>query len=202
MALWATAVALALAAPPLRAQGVPDSTARRVVVTRDGSWKRFAAGFGTSLLAHEAGHILAAFALGAHPTFGFNRGRPTVYSGIDWRVHPHKQFVFSSAGLDVQALLNEAILDVPHQRGGTFERGVLAGGLATVAFYLTLGRVGAVSDVEYMVRTTGLTYGQVELIYGGVALTQLVRIERDGHYAQFFVHPDAHAGLRVGVECR
>jgi len=168
---------------------------------RHGSWKRFAAGFATSILAHEAGHVAAALLQGAHPSFGLDRGRPTVFSGIDPTLHPHEQFVFSSAGLDVQALIDEGILDGPHH-GGEFERGVLAGGLATTAFYLTLGRIGRVSDVEYMVRTSGLTSTQVTLIYGGVALLHLVRIERDGHYAGFFIHPDARSGVRVGVSWR
>lgn len=201
MATAGLVIAAMIGAPPARAQApaVPHATA---VVTRDGSWKRFAAGFATSVLAHEMGHIAAALLQGGHPTFALDRGRPTVYSGINPELHPHRQFMFSSAGLDVQALLDEGILDTPHHGGGTFERGILAGGIGTTAFYLTLGRTGSVSDVAYMVRTSGLTSTQVAFIYGGVALLHLVRIERDGRYADFFVHPDARAGLRVGVELR
>ncbi len=167
-----------------------------------GSWKRFWAGFATSILAHEGGHITAALLLGAHPTFGFDHGRPTVFSGIDPDLHPHKQFMFSSAGLDVQALVNEAILDNPGHGGGPFQRGVLAGGIATTAFYLTLGRTGSVSDIAFMRRTSGLTSTQIALIYGGVALLHVVRIEHDGRFADFFVHPYPRAGLRVGVDLR
>jgi hypothetical protein len=197
----AIAVALAASAGAAHAQTSP-APARSFVVTRTGSWKRFAAGFAASILAHEAGHVAASLLLGHHPSFGLDHGRPTVYSGIDWRQHPHQQFLFASAGLDVQTLLDEAVLDTPHDRGDTFERGILAGGIATTGFYLTVGRSGSVSDVAYMVRTSRLSYAQVAMIYGGVALLQLVRIERDGHYAQFFVHPDARATLRIGVTVR
>ncbi len=169
---------------------------------RGSAWKRFAAGFATSILAHEGGHIAASLLQGAHPTFGLDHGRPTVYSGIDWHVHPHKQFVFSSAGLDVQALVDEGILDDPHHGGGPFQRGVLAGGIATTAFYLTLGRTGNVSDVAFMQRTSGLTFTQIALIYGGVALMHVVRIARDGRFAHFFVLPGNRHDLQVGVALR
>ena len=99
-------------------------------------WRNFAAGFGTSILAHEAGHVGASLLLGGHPTFGFDRGRPTVYSGFTAALEPRKQFVFSSMGLNVQAALDETILDVPHNGGGPFERGVLASGIATALFYI------------------------------------------------------------------
>lgn len=43
----------------------------------------------------------------------FDKGRPTVYSGIDSEKEPHNQFIFSAAGLTTQALIDEAILDIP-----------------------------------------------------------------------------------------
>ena len=70
-----------------------------------------------------------------------------MYSGINIDKHPHKQFVFSAAGLTTQALINEGILDIPHARGSSLERGILAGGIGTTLFYITLGRNGAVSDI-------------------------------------------------------
>ncbi|HEX8726950.1 MAG TPA: hypothetical protein VF737_16285 [Gemmatimonadaceae bacterium] len=199
-ALLTATVAAALFMPAAAAAqaSAPHGAPRPV----HGSWQRFWAGFATSILAHEGGHIAAALIQGARPTFGFNRGRPTVYSGIDPDLHPHQQFVFSSAGLDVQALVDEAILDDPGHGGGPFQRGVLTGGIATTAFYLTLGRTGSVSDVAFMRRTSGLTSTQIALIYGGVALMHVIRIERDGRFADFFVRPDARAGLRVGVNLR
>jgi hypothetical protein len=83
-------------------------------------WKKFAAGFASSILAHEGAHIVTAYAVGGHPTIGIDKGRPTVYSGISARTQPHQQFLFSSMGLNVQAALDEAILDVPHRRGAPF----------------------------------------------------------------------------------
>src|SRR4051812_6527133 len=70
-------------------------------------WKRFSYGVAVSILFHEAAHIVTAMAVGGHPTFGFDKLRPTVYSGIDVHIAPHKQFLFSAAGLTAQTLLDE-----------------------------------------------------------------------------------------------
>ncbi|CAN5888699.1 hypothetical protein BH11GEM1_BH11GEM1_30190 [soil metagenome] len=164
-------------------------------------WRDVAAGFAGSLLAHESAHVATSLLLGGHPTFGFSKGRPTVYSGFDAVRESRKQFLFSSMGLNVQAALDEAILDVPHARGAGFERGVLASGVATALFYVTVGRTASVSDVDFMARTSSLTKTDITLIYGGVALLHVLRISHDGHYANFFVRPmpAGERGLRVGV---
>ena len=189
---------------PLRAQApaspvVPDSIAppRR----EPHYWRRVAMGFAASLLAHEAAHVSTSLLLGGHPTFGFDRGRPTVYSGFNLALEPRKQFLFSSMGLNVQAAIDEAILDAPHSGGTAIERGVLASGIATAVFYITIGRTASVSDVAFMARTSSLTKTDIALIYGGVAALHVVRISRNGHYANFFVRPGApgERGMRVGV---
>jgi hypothetical protein len=120
-----------------------------------------------------------------------------VYSGINSHLEPRKQFYFSAAGLTIQNLIDELILDTPHRRGGAFERGVLGGGLGTTAFYLTIGRWGSVSDVDFMARTHVLNKTQITLIFGSVAATHVWRIRRDRSYADFFVIPRAN-----GVEFR
>ena len=120
----------------------------------DSYWKRFALGAGVSLLAHESAHMLTSLALGFHPYLAFDKGRPTVFSGIDSNKYPHKQFLFSAAGLTTQALIDEAILDIPHSRGGAFERGMLAAGIGTTLFYITIGRNASVSDISVMARTS------------------------------------------------
>jgi hypothetical protein len=160
-------------------------------------WRSFALGFGASILAHETAHILTSFALGAHPYIAFSKGRPTVYSGIDSDLHPHKQFVFSAAGLVTQSLINEAILDIPHSGGGAIERGILAGGIGTTLFYITLGRNGSVSDISVMARTSSLSKTQLSLIFGGVSAIQGWRISRDPRYQHFFVRPTEN-GAAVG----
>ena len=167
----------------------------------DHYWRDFALGAAASLLLHEAGHVGTSLALGARPSFGFDRGRPTVYSGIDPVAEPRKQFLFSSMGLDLQLLLDEVILDVPHRRGAAFERGVLAAGVGTALFYVTLGRTASVSDIDLMSRTSSLSKTDLTAIYGGVALAQLLRIRHDGRYAHLFVRPAPRGdeGLRVGV---
>jgi hypothetical protein len=169
----------------------------------------FVGGAVTSILAHEAGHILASYAVGAHPSFGFDHGRPVLYSGIDASTNPQKQFIFSSAGLNVQTILDELILDVPHHQGSTFERGILAGGIGTTVFYLTIGRDAHVSDVWWMTQTSSLSKWGVTAIYGSIAALQVVRISFNGHYAHFFADPtpptggphgSKYGGLNIGVK--
>lgn len=159
--------------------------------------RRFVAGAASSLLLHEAGHVLTSLFLGARPRFGFDTFRPTVYSGIDARTEPHKQFLFSSAGLNVQSLADELVLDIPHQGGGSFERGFLAGGIGTTLFYLTIGRSGSVSDIAFIASTHGMTKTQATLLYGGIAAEQIVRISRNPRYAHFFIFPTTR-GLTAG----
>lgn len=193
----------ALAVVVIAAVRPPALAAQNSDVVHDAArshhWRKFAAGFAASILVHEAAHVGTAIALGAHPWFGFDRMRPTVYSGIDAGTSPHKQFWFSSAGLDAQALLDELLLDIPHDRAGAFERGVLAGGIGTALFYVTIGRWGRVSDVDFIARTHALTKTQVTLIYGGVAALHTWRISRNRRYANFFAAPDGRGGAAVGV---
>lgn len=165
----------------------------------DSYWKKFVIGAGVSLLAHESAHILTSLALGYHPRIAFDKGRPTVYSGIDTDKAPHKQFLFSAAGLTTQALVDEAILDIPHSRGGAIERGILAGGIGTTLFYITIGRNGSVSDISFMARTSSLSKTQLSLIYGGFSAIHALRISRDPRYAHFFVGPTQN-GLGIGFQ--
>ena len=205
----AAAAAVGASASSALAQTPADSAARdsagaarrAPASSRHHYWRRMAAGFATSLLAHEGAHVVTAVAVGGRPTFGFDKGRPTVYSGLDATKQKRQQFLFSSMGLNLQALLDEAVLDVPHAGGGAFERGILAGGIATALFYVTLGRTASVSDVDFMARTSSLSKGDITIIYGGVALMHGLRIHHDKRYANFFVRPSPAGtpGLRVGV---
>lgn len=160
-------------------------------------WGRFALGAAISLAAHESAHLLTSLALGFHPSVGLDNGRPTIFSGIDSRQYPRQQFLFSAAGLTTQTLIDELILDIPHHRGGAIERGILACGIGTTLFYITLGRNGAVSDVAFMSRTSSLSKNQVSLIFGGLSAIHAIRIARDSSYSHFFVGP-ARKGLVVG----
>ncbi|MEO8579216.1 MAG: hypothetical protein ABI469_03130 [Gemmatimonadales bacterium] len=173
-------------------------TSFRAADSTDTYWKRFALGFGASLLAHESAHFLASRAMGYHPYIAFDKLRPTVYSGIDSEKEPHKQFIFSAAGLTTQALIDEAILDVPHSRGGAVERGILAGGIGTTLFYITLGRNAHVSDISFMARMSSLSKTQLSLIFGGFSAIHALRIWRDPSYDHFFVRPSG-TGLAVGI---
>ena len=135
--------------------------------------------------------------MGFHPHVGLDRGRPTIFSGIDSRRYPHRQFIFSASGLVTQTIINEAILDIPHTGGGPIERGILAGGIATTLFYITIGRNGAVSDIAFMSRTSSLSKTQLSLIFGGVSAIQAFRISRNPKYDHFFVRPTEN-GLGIG----
>lgn len=175
----------------------PDS-----VSSRGAYWRHFGYGVATSLALHEMAHVITAKAVGGNPWFGFDKLRPTIYSGIDSQREPHKQFLFSAAGLTIQSLVDEAILDIPHARGSAFERGVLGGGIGTTVFYLTIGRRGSVSDVDFMARTHAMTITQVTLLFGSVAALHTIRIARDRHYANFFARPDPNGRLDFGFQLR
>lgn len=164
----------------------------------NGYWSKLAVGFGISLFAHESAHVLSSLVMGFHPSFGFDHGRPTVYSGIDSQRYPHKQFIFSASGLTTQALIDELILDVPHSRGGAIERGILAGGIGTTLFYITIGRNGSVSDVSFMSRMSHMSKTQISLLFGGVNAIHVLRISRDPAYDHFFVGPTEN-GLALGL---
>jgi hypothetical protein len=164
----------------------------------NGYWSKLALGFGISLLAHESAHVLSSLAMGFHPSVGFDHGRPTVYSGIDSQKYPHKQFIFSASGLTTQALIDELILDLPHSRGGAIERGILAGGIGTTLFYITIGRNGSVSDVSFMSRMSHMSKTQISLIFGGVNAIHAFRISRDPAYDHFFVGASDN-GARIGL---
>jgi hypothetical protein len=202
------AAALVALAPAARAQTSPRSARTDSSVVREAPprsphyWTYLGLGAATSLALHEAGHVMTSIALGAHPSFGFNEGRPTIYSGIIGDVDHHDQFLFSAAGLTVQTVLDEAILDIPHRRGSAFERGVLAGGLGTTIFYLTIGRTGSVSDIELMAAMHGMTKTQSTLLFGGISALQIWRVHRDGHYANFFARPRRDGRCDVGVEVK
>jgi hypothetical protein len=165
-------------------------------------WHRVTMGVATSILLHEAAHIGVSLTLGTHPTFGFDKFRPTVYSGLNIHTEPRKQFVFSAAGLITQAVIDEAILDVPHARGSAFERGVIGGGIGTTLFYITVGQRGSVSDIEYIVRTHVMNTTQATLIFGSVAAMHAWRVSRNPAYANFFARPNANGGLSLGWSAR
>lgn len=202
-AVLVVAVAVGALAPGASgAQEAADSV-RHSTVPGHRRWVAlFATGFASSILAHESAHVIAAYAVGGKPSFGLDEGRPTIYSGIDASLEPHKQFVFSSAGLTVQSLIDEGILDAPHGAGraGPFERGVLAGGIATSLFYVTIGRSGSVSDVAYMARTSSLSKTTLTVIYGGTALLHIWRLTHNSRYADFFARPAPAGGLHIGVD--
>lgn len=163
-------------------------------------YRRFAAGFATSILLHESGHFAISYAMGFHPHLGFDKWRPTVFSGIDENTHKREQFIFSAAGLTVQNLLDELVLDIPHHRGGAFEHGILASGIGTTLFYVTIGRNASVSDISVMARTSHLSKGQVSLIFGAVSAIDAFRMSRDHAYSHFFLAPvDRGRGLKGGV---
>ena len=182
--------------------GIASAQARDSVQLSTHYWTKFGLGFTTSILLHEAAHIMTSFAVGGHPSFGFDEARPTIYSGISAKAEPHKQFLFSISGLTMQSLIDEGILDIPHGRGAAFERGILAGGIGTTVFYLTIGRWGSVSDVDFIARTHAMTKTQVTLVFGTIAAAHTIRIARNPRYANFFALPRADGGMDFGVNFR
>jgi len=163
----------------------------------DDYWTRFAFGFAASIIAHESAHIISSLVMGFHPYVALDHARPTVFSGINSDLHPRQQFIFSASGLVTQAIINEGILDIPHTGGGPTERGLLAGGIGTTLFYITLGRNGSVSDISVMARTSSLSKTQLSLIFGSFSALQAWRITRNPRYNHFFVRP-TDSGLGIG----
>ena len=182
--------------------GIANAQARDSVRLSTHYWTKFGLGFTTSILMHEAAHIMTSFAVGGHPSFGFDEARPTIYSGISSKTEPHKQFLFSISGLTMQSLIDEGILDIPHGRGSAFERGILAGGIGTTVFYLTIGRRGSVSDVDFIARTHAMTKTQVTLVFGTIAAAHTIRIALNPRYANFFARPSADGGMDLGVNLK
>lgn len=171
-------------------------------LTRSFSWPKFVAGFVASLAAHESGHLITSVVVGGSPSIGLDKGRPVVHSGIDPVLNPNRQFAFSAAGMAVQLLINEAILDWPRDQpgvAGEFERGVLAGGIGTVLFYFTAGRSSPVSDVQWMADTSGLSKWTLTAIFGGVAALDVARIALKERYAHFFAFPGPSGSLHLGL---
>src|SRR5215467_7046067 len=84
-------------AAPVRAQATNDSLQAPPLSTN--YWQKFGLGVSMSLLLHEAAHVATAKAVGGHPYFGFDTFRPTIYSGLKSSIEPHKQYLFSVAGL-------------------------------------------------------------------------------------------------------
>jgi hypothetical protein len=214
VALIALTIFAGAAAAPRSAGGqqiITDSTADSVqrhavqdsLRTRTRRFRqKMTAGFIASILAHESGHFLAAYAMGYRPHLGISDGKPTVFSGINEYLHKHDQFVFSAAGLTVQELMDELVLDVPHPRGSAFERGILLGGIGTTLFYGTIGRNSPVSDITVMARDSHLSKTQVSLIFGSVSALHALRIGHNGKYAHFFAVPSDGGRLKVGVSLR
>lgn len=198
-AAWLLVLGGAISSPALSQSSEPASEPPASTGILSHYWRDFSLGAAASLLAHEGAHVVTSWAIGAHPSFGFDKGRPTVYSGVDYRKEPRKQFLFSSMGLNVQSLIDESILDVPHSRGAAFERGMLASGIGTTLFYVTIGRTAKVSDIDYMARTSSLSKTDLTWLYGGVAIMHAIRVHHDEHYADFFVRPARDGGLHVGV---
>jgi len=191
--VWIGFAAGLIARPP-----TVHAQSRDSVVLSPNYWPKLTLGAVTSILLHESAHIAVALAVGS-PQFGFDKLRPTIYSGIDSHLEPHKQYLFSVAGLAMQSVVDEAILDIPHHRGSAFERGVLGAGIGTTLFYLTIGRRGSVSDIEYIARTHGMTRAQSTLVFGSIATVHTIRIARDPSYANFFARPRAAGGMEVGI---
>jgi hypothetical protein len=182
----------------------PAACAQAAPATPHVSWPHVAEGFVASIAAHEMGHIASALALGGSPTLAVDAGRPVIESGIDGARHPARAFAFSAAGMTVQLAADEAILDWPHagQPAGSFARGFLAGGIVTVAFYLTAGRNAKVGDMAQMEEFSSLSPWTLTAIFGGVALSDAMRLVVQPRYGSLFMLPLPDGRLAVGLARR
>ena len=77
---------------------------------------------------------------------------------------------------------------------------ILAGGLGTTLFYVTLGRNARVSDITVMDRTSHLSRSELSLIFGSAAAVHAFRMSRERAYSHFFLAPiDRGKGVGGGV---
>ena len=113
------ALVFPLATPPILAQTrAADSThISRAPVPHPHYKLRFALGFVSSIIAHESGHVIASYAVGGHPTFGFNHWLPTIYFGIDSRLDPHKQCIFRRPAIPAPKPVDNSPLTHPPASG-------------------------------------------------------------------------------------
>ena len=154
LAAFFLVAALGIPAARLHAQTPADSTAVDRPAPRAGCrtpratyWRRMAAGFATSILAHEAAHCRHRRGRRRPPHLRLEQG--TAYGLLGARRgHPEAPAI--------PLLQHGAQRPGAPRRGDSrraasgrraFERGVLAGGIATALFYVTIGRTASVSDV-------------------------------------------------------
>ena len=191
------------AGTPLALDSTRADSARRSRAGPRHYWKKFAAGFASSILAHEGAHVVTAYAVGGHPTIGIQQGTPDRLLGdlrsSCSRTSSSSSRAWASTSRRRWTRGSSTCRTVAAPRSSA---GVLAGGIATALFYVTIGRTASVSDVDFMARTSSLSKTDITIIYGGVAALHALRIHRDERYADFFVRPDTSAGkgLRVGVD--
>ena len=106
--------------------------------------------------------------------------------------------------MTVQLAASEVVLHWPHdgQPAGSFARGFLVSGIATVAFYVTIGRNAKVGDMAQMEEFSSLSPWTLTAIFGGVAASDALRLALQPRYGSLFLPPPPAGRPAVGLAPR
>jgi len=127
-------------------------------------WERFALGFVSGVLAHEAGHYLVATSKGYKVS---HDGFSIVYPGAVFTDPDHLQV--ASAGFQTQWLVSELVFRNSNGREmkappGNFGAGVVCAHLAITFAYLTVLKDHKQGDIAGMAQATGRSNNQLALV--------------------------------------
>ncbi len=126
-------------------------------------WGRFALGFVSGIVAHEAGHYVVATSEGYKVG---HDGLSIVYPGAVFTASDHLQV--ASAGFQTQWLLTELILrdragKEMKEPPGNFGAGVVCAHLGITLAYMTVLKNHKLGDIAGMAQATGRTNNQIAL---------------------------------------
>ena len=138
------------------------------------------------------------------PSLASGAGRAGSESGLDGTGDPARACAFSAAGMTVQLAAGEVVLDWPHdgRPAGSFARGFLVSGIATVAFYVAIGGNAKVGDMAQMEEFSSVSPWTLTAIFGGVAASDALRLALQPRYGSLFLAPLPDGRLAVGLAHR
>lgn len=160
-------------------------------------WERFALGFASGVIAHEAGHYLVATSKGYKVS---HEGLSIVYPGANFTDSDHLKV--ASAGFQTQWLLTELILRDRNGKEmkeppGNFGAGIVCAHLGITLAYMTVLRNHKLGDIAGMAEATGRSNNQIALalaIPGGLDAWRLF-----GHDVPEWVPQISILGKGIGI---
>jgi hypothetical protein len=142
----------------------------------EAGWEKFALGFASGIVAHEAGHVFVATTKGYSVS---HDGLSLVYSGA--KLTPAAQLQLASAGFQTQWVLSEFVLrdrngDEHIKPPGDFGAGVVCSYLGVSFAYLTFLKNQYQGDVYGMSQATGYSRDRISLMLAVPAVLDTWRL--------------------------